>query len=63
MSSSPPMHPSAQQRRESFARRAESLVERVRTFNKIIYEVSLKSLEIMGEMNDFFFLLKNSKTF
>lgn len=41
--SSPPVHPSAQQRRESFARRAESLIERVRSFNTIIYEVSLKN--------------------
>jgi hypothetical protein len=40
MSSSPPIHPSAQQRRESFARRAESLIERVRSFNTILYEVS-----------------------
>lgn len=38
--SSPPIHPNLQQRRESFARRAESLIERVRSFNKIIYEVS-----------------------
>lgn len=48
MSSPPPLHPNAQVRRESFARRAESLVERVRSFNTIIYEVSCNILDIMG---------------
>lgn len=53
MSSPPPIHPSAQLRRESFARRAESLVERVRSFNTIIYEVSYKIL-LWGEMKEAF---------